>query len=272
MSVKYIFIDIDGTLLSHTTGIPKSALEAIDLARRRGHKVFINTGRVKSAVDGYLQFYPFDGYVFAAGGHVMIHDETLYENIIPQDEIKRVIKVFEDKQVGYVLEGPEYSYYNQQAIDYFRIRLKGRKKLPPQVTRHLDQENTVLPMEDYYANPDSINKFSVFTEENHLLYEIEQALLDNYEHIIYTTASEIITKGINKFFGVQKVLDYYGADVKDSIALGDSMNDYPMIKNCGIGIAMGNAVDELKAVADYTTFDCEDNGLYHAFKKFGLID
>ena len=51
MSTKYVFVDIDGTLLSHHTGIPRSALEAIDIARRNGHKIFINTGRVKSAVD-----------------------------------------------------------------------------------------------------------------------------------------------------------------------------------------------------------------------------
>lgn len=272
MSTKYVFIDIDGTLLSHHTGIPKSSLEAIDLARKNGHKVFINTGRVKSAVDDYLQFFPFDGYVFAAGGHVEVGDLTLYQNQLSEDEVRRAIDVFEQRNIGYVLEGPQFSYYNKKAIDFFRNRRKSQSDLSPQVTRHLIQENLVLPIESYLEEPHIVNKFSIFTDTNLELYEIEKLFKNNYETIKYETSGEIISKGINKFHGVKVILDYFNAEVKDSIALGDSMNDYPMIEHAGVGIAMGNAVDELKAIADYTTFDVDDGGIYHAFKKFGLID
>lgn len=272
MSVKYVFVDIDGTLLSHLTGIPKSALEAIDLARRNGHKVFINTGRVKSAVDDLLQFYPFDGFVFAAGGHVEIQSELLFENKLSEAEIKKAIEIFETNETGYVLEGPDYSYYNDSAIKFFQNRrIKHENELGPQVTRHLVQENMVYPISSYLKEPHSINKFSIFTKNNVELYELEEHFGEAYEFIKYDTSGEIISVGINKSHGMRVVLDHFNADIKDAIAIGDSMNDYPMVKDAGIGIAMGNGVDQLKAIADYTTFDVDDHGLFHAFKKFGLI-
>lgn len=272
MSTKFVFVDIDGTLLSHLTGIPKSALEAIDTARRNGHKIFINTGRVKSAVDDLLQFYPFDGFVFAAGGHVEVNGEVLFENILTEQEIKKALEIFESKNIGYVLEGSKISYFNNYAIEFFRDRrIKNEQELGPQVTRHLIQENMVYPIKEYYENPQAINKFSIFTKTNVELYEIEQLFGQEYEVIKYSTSAEIISRGIDKSHGMRIVLDHFNADLKDSMALGDSMNDYPMVQDAAIGVAMGNGVDQLKAIATYTTFDVDDHGLYHAFKKFGLI-
>jgi|LSQX01.1.fsa_nt_gb Cof subfamily protein (haloacid dehalogenase superfamily) len=272
MSTKYVFVDIDGTLLSHHTGIPRSALEAIDIARRNGHKIFINTGRVKSAVDDLLQFYPFDGFVFACGGHVEVNGDVLYKNELTEDEIKKALEIFETKNIGYVLEGPNISYYNDDAIEFFRKRrVKNEKELGPQVTRHLVQENMVYPIKHYYEDPQPVNKFSLFTKTNVELYEIEQLFGEDYEVIKYETSGEIITRGINKSHGMRTVLKHFNADIKDTMALGDSMNDYSMVKDAEVGIAMGNGVDQLKAIATYTTFDVDDHGLYHAFKKFGLI-
>ncbi len=59
--------------------------------------------------------------------------------------------------------------------------------------------------------------------------------------------------------------------MEDAMALGDSMNDYEMVKAAGMGVAMGNAHDKLKAVADYVTFDVDDAGLFHAMKYYKLI-
>ena len=78
-------------------------------------------------------------------------------------------------------------------------------------------------------------------------------------------------KGITKATGIQKVLDFYGADVKDAIGIGDGANDIEMLKFCGTGIAMGNADERAKAAADIITDDIDKDGLYNAFKRMGLI-
>lgn len=272
MTTKYIFIDIDGTLLSYTKGVPKSALEAIDIARKNGHKVFINTGRVKSAVDELLKFFPFDGYVFAAGGYVQISDDVIYENILSKEDILKSIELFEKHAIGYVLEGSEYSYYNKQALENFRKRLENHKNnMEPQVRRHMIQENMVYPMSDYFENPQDINKISLFADSLDDILRLEKEFDNKFEFINYEKSAEIITRGIDKAHGVRVVLEHFGGDMQDAIAIGDSMNDYPMVRDAGIGIAMGNAHPNLKKVADYITFDPADGGIYHAFKKFNLI-
>lgn len=273
MNSKTIFIDIDGTLLSHRTGIPKSAMEAIDLARKNGHKVFINTGRVSSAVDDYLKFFPFDGYVFAAGGHVVVKDESIFTHLIDPTIVRQAIGIFEKHRVGYVLEGSDASYYNTYAIDFFRRKYEENNlKDKPQLHRHLVQENMVSPISQYSDENSAITKFSIFTNTHQQLLDCQNEFPSGFQFILYETSGEIVTSGINKATGIQKVLDYLGAEQKDTFAIGDSMNDYEMVQFANTGIAMGNAVETLKNVADYVTFNVDDHGLFHAFKVFGLID
>lgn len=78
-------------------------------------------------------------------------------------------------------------------------------------------------------------------------------------------------KDISKTYAIDCLLEYLGADVSDTIAFGDATIDIPMLEYCGIGVAMGNGSDEVKAVADYITDNVEDDGLYKAFIKLELI-
>lgn len=271
----YIFIDIDGTLLSHTIGIPDSAKEAIDLARKNGHKLFINTGRTKSAVDAIIRSMPFDGYVYAAGAHIEMADSQTFEHVLDDDQITYFINLLTKLDVGFVLEGSLISYYNKKAITYFHQRMERKQNLKPQVVRHLIQENMVVPLEHYENRPTAINKISIFGDNLDQIYKLNEQLdPEQYQFIIYdeNNSGEIIVRGINKATGIRKVLELYeGATMDKAVALGDSMNDYDMVKEAGIGIAMGVSHKKLKAVADYITFNVEDGGLFHAFKKFNLI-
>ncbi|MCQ2969548.1 MAG: HAD hydrolase family protein [Clostridium sp.] len=78
-------------------------------------------------------------------------------------------------------------------------------------------------------------------------------------------------KGITKANAIEHLLSYIGADIKDTIAFGDAKIDIPMLEYCAIGVAMGNGGDEIKEVADLITDEVEDDGLYKAFKRLGLI-
>ena len=78
-------------------------------------------------------------------------------------------------------------------------------------------------------------------------------------------------KGITKGNAISHLLDYLGAKREDTIAFGDAKIDIPMLEYCEIGVAMGNGGAEIKAMADYITDSVEEDGLYHAFVKLGLI-
>ena len=67
--------------------------------------------------------------------------------------------------------------------------------------------------------------------------------------------------------GMQKILDYYGIDQKDTIAFGDGGNDMTMLEFAGVGVAMGNASDFVKSYANFATTSTYDNGIYNAVTK-----
>jgi hydroxymethylpyrimidine pyrophosphatase-like HAD family hydrolase len=85
------------------------------------------------------------------------------------------------------------------------------------------------------------------------------------------SSGEIGINGITKATGMQHYLDYRGMSRDDTVAIGDGTNDFEMIEFANIGIAMGNACDELKRRADMVTLSINDDGIYHAFTKLGLI-
>jgi len=81
----------------------------------------------------------------------------------------------------------------------------------------------------------------------------------------------IVGKDGGKPVGIAKVCEKYGYDINDVIAFGDGGNDMDMLKSVGLGVAMGNAADTVKAVARYTTADVDDDGISKALQHFNLI-
>nr|MCR4856054.1 HAD hydrolase family protein [Erysipelotrichaceae bacterium] len=78
-------------------------------------------------------------------------------------------------------------------------------------------------------------------------------------------------KDIDKGRAIRVLLDHLGADIRETIAIGDSRVDIPMLEYCHIGIALGSGGEEIKAMADYVTDDVDKDGFYKAFEHFGLI-
>ena len=81
---------------------------------------------------------------------------------------------------------------------------------------------------------------------------------------------EIIPKGIDKGRGIEMICGYYGAKLSDTIAFGDSMNDYEMMRTAGISVAMGNACKELKRIADVICGNVWEDGIYYEFRRMRL--
>ena len=88
----------------------------------------------------------------------------------------------------------------------------------------------------------------------------------------HTTLRDISPIGGTKQLGIDKFLEYYGLDLKDTMAFGDGGNDMQMLQHVSLAVAMGNAGDELKSIADFVTKDVDDEGIAYALKHYGLID
>ena len=87
----------------------------------------------------------------------------------------------------------------------------------------------------------------------------------------HDTGIDIVAKGSGKDVGIKHFIERYGIERDDTMAFGDGENDIRMLKYAGVGVALGNAKEEVKRIADYVTADIDDDGVEKALKHFGLI-
>lgn len=83
--------------------------------------------------------------------------------------------------------------------------------------------------------------------------------------------TDVIPRGSSKRVGIDKVLEYFGIALEESMAFGDGGNDISMLQHVGIGVAMGNAEGEVKRVADHVTSSVDDDGVIKALRHFGVL-
>ena len=276
--MKYIFFDIDGTLLDSEKGINPSTVEALKKARAKGHKVFINTGRSYAELGTGFEQFEFDGVVCAAGAYIKIGDQVIFDKYIGEKEVDEIISILEELKIEYALEGIEFTYFTEPVYQGFRDRvykaIEGILDVEPngyEPYHFMLQPAFVRKVEDYYEEKTIIQKFLLYSRNIESNYELANKLSDDYALIIYDTFAELIHKGINKATGIDRVMEYYGANIKDSIAIGDSLNDLDMLREAGIGIAMGNAPDEVKEHADIVAPHILDDGIYKVLEELKVI-
>lgn len=278
MKNKFIFLDIDGTLYDSIVKIPDSAKAAIRIARKNGHKVMICTGRPKEEVEDFIHEIGFDGYIYSSGALVEVHDEVLFYSCLDTTKIHEMQKILHQLSIGYNLEGRFRSYLSGHAFTFFESLFMNDHKLNSEMARHQMSSMNMyrvdqMQEEDY----EQIVKISLFAESERAFTLLKPHIPDYFhfiQHHYYEQNylnGELSNKNCSKASGMDIILKYFHADISQSIALGDSMNDISMIQHANIGICMGNGADALKEISDYITLPIQEDGLYHAFKHFSLI-
>ncbi len=276
--MKYIFFDIDGTLLDKEEGIADSTVKALALAKDKGNKIFINTGRSFAELGTSFRKFNFDGFVCAAGSYIKIADDLIFDKEIDRKEVLNLTDLLDELRINYGLEGESFTYFTDPIYEGYRERIyeaiEGVLDYEPsgyEPYHYAIQPAYVRKIKDYLEAPTKINKFLLYANEAKDLDRLEARLPEDFELIKYDNFAELINKGINKATGIDAVMTYFGADLADSIAIGDSLNDLEMLRHAGIGIAMGNSVKEVKDAADLVTDHIQEDGIYKALEKLDLI-
>ena len=114
---KIIFLDLDGTLWTFEQ-IPSSALEAIELARKNGHKIYINTGRTRCEVPQFLLDLNFDGYCFGAGSEIIIDNKQVFFKPLEKRDTKFIQHIAKD--TGHSLEGSQMTFTSEKNRERMR--------------------------------------------------------------------------------------------------------------------------------------------------------
>ena len=266
--MSILFFDIDCTLLSHKTfTIPDSALEALRRAKAKGHRLFIASGRSYNSTLPYLDPELFDGAVTGSGSCAAVNGVRIFEYQIEPDAVSEIYQLSLEAGAGLSLQEFQTSWMTAYGLEQFRRRTSVTEERIRQMNiRIYDGTKT-----DHFCKMDMF--FEPGYDPESLLARVPSSV-----HICRTLSEsteyagcELTPAGRNKGSGALELMRYIGADPNDSYAFGDSENDIPAIKLCGVGVAMGNAMREVKEAADYVTEDIERDGIYLAMEHFNLI-
>lgn len=278
MEQKVIFFDIDGTLINFGGEFPESAKKALVRAKENGHKIFICSGRSKCQIEKRLIDFGFDGYVCAAGAYVEYNGKPIYEHHLTEIQLQKLLSFMNDNDIIYMLQCTDKVVSTKacfdEMIDNFMKRMKGdMPKNISQIFGHQEIDDNILNNYSLYKNAEKV----CYYKAGYTYKKVNELIGNEFDVTAMSFKSErdasgeITLAGINKALGMEKVIEYLGKKREDTIAFGDGPNDYEMLEYAGIGVAMGNASDDLKKTADIITSSITDDGIYNGMVKLGLI-
>jgi Cof subfamily protein (haloacid dehalogenase superfamily) len=277
---KIALVDVDGTLVDYEGNLPASAVDAIRLARANGHRVYACTGRSKAEMYQEIWDIGLDGMIGGNGCYIEDSNEVVFHQLIPADEERRLVDWLSERNIAFYLESNSGLFGNDSfrtdSLDAIRAYSAG-KGMPENSWRKVGVEDVFPDMifgGELYR--DDVNKvsFVLRSYQDHL--DSAAAFPDlkagtwggKGESALF---GDLGVQGISKAFAVDKLCEYLGASVKDTIAFGDAKVDIPMFEACGASCCMGSGGDEAKAAADFVTSDVDKDGLSIGFRHFGLI-
>lgn len=277
MKRKSIFLDVDGTLVSgHATMNPK-VVEAINRARQNGHYVFICTGRNKTGIKYELAKADFDGIIASAGSYIEIDNKVIHSVYFNKLLVDKISKVFDENNIYYNYECTDVTYMSKKMVELF-IGGVNFESGNIELEKMMQEEFKKFSIQDLslYNNQD-IHKICFIATDQNDVERVKKQLGDDVNMVIHdifdatTINGELISKVDNKATAIKQVIDYLGIDKKDTIAFGDSMNDYEMIDAVKCGVVMDNGSARLKEIADRICKSVDEDGVYYEFIDLGII-
>ena len=258
-TIKAVFFDIDGTLLSFKTHeVAASTEEAIQQLQDKGIKTILSTGRSINSID-HVKYLNFDGYITFNGGYCVTKEgNVLFKKAIDQSDIQGILDYSKEKQLS-------FSFMSEQEISIHGVT--------PEVADMYGQLNLPVPQPVDFEKVDTASVL----QANIFLGPVEEAIFMK-EVMPNSVASrwsplfaDVNPLGQSKQIGIDIFCDYFGIPLEQTMAFGDGGNDITMLKHVGIGVAMGNANPEVKEIADYITDDVDSDGIWNALKHFQIL-
>lgn len=258
--ITSVFLDLDGTLLSHATGrVPQSAIGALAGLRDRGIRVFLASGRhYLELADLPLAGVTFDGMVLANGSVCMDGSGSVFfGEMLPQESVKAMLdEVERDPFPCWVLE-PKDTYINY--VDESVLQGQAAVQSPPMpvgdITRALGRDVCMIV---------------AFMEEPRML-----AFAKSRPELLVTSWApgcfDVVCARAGKDRGIRETLRHFGLAGDEVLAIGDGPNDCAMLRAATYGVAMGNGHEACKAAADFVTGDIDEDGLCKALAHYGLL-
>ncbi len=248
--------DLDGTLLKDDKTVSKENREAIEYFKAEGGYFTFVTGRVPCISGSIVEkVRPNAPFGCTNGGGVFDHEkgEYVYMKTVPES-VREIVAEVEKQlpEVGFQYDMADTIYFCRENDTMANFRA------------NTGIENICR---DYRTISGPIAKIIFGTKDDAVMEKLIE-LINNHpranevngirsEHDLY----DLVPKGADKGVAVEELAKHLGIDINKTIAVGDYLNDIPMIEKAGVGIAMANALPEVKAAADYVTVSNEENAI-----------
>lgn len=264
---KIIATDMDGTLINSERKISQNNIEMIIKAQEKGVKFVLASGRVEEAMINQakqLQMDKYGGYILSYNGSRIIDCSTnkmIYEASITKEDIKELFKLSNEYNISLVTYIDGLLYYNKEH-------------------KHVDVESLITTFKKHkYESLDDIKPETVgkcmFIGDVDELQKLQLMMQEKYKDRFYITLSspyflEILNVNVSKGKSLKKLCDILNIDIKDSIACGDSYNDYDMLEVAGLSVAAKNGVEKILKLADYVSVTNDEGVLADVINKYIL--
>lgn len=255
--IRAAFFDVDGTLLSYKTRqVLSSAKTAIAKLQEKGILCVVATGRHISQLEKLpVADIPFDAYLTLNGQLMLDREKNVLFSVPITGKAKDfLVEKFDDHTYPAVIVEEKEMYLNY---------------ISDHVRTVNDMISIAMPQLSNYRGGD-IYQVCAYLEPGRE-YLIDPIADDCVLTAWHYGGRDIIAKGGGKMAGIRRYLEMIGLTAEEIIAFGDADNDLEMIRYAGIGVAMGNGQEHVKAVADFVTADIDDDGIEKALKHYNLI-
>jgi len=253
--IKAAFFDVDGTLISFKKhAMPDSTLQVLHKLRELGVKIFLSTGRNGDSTRFLMDTGLFDGEILLSGQLCMMDGRCIFQNPVDPADLDAAI------------EGANRG-------DFVLGFLSGNESFVTGVNNFVVDACTYAGMPQPRTEPAALAR-------RQPIYQIHCYGLPGTEDILLNCTSkltavrwspnfaDVFPVGGGKDRGIDAFCKHLGIDPSETIAFGDGENDISMIRFAGIGVAMGNASDKVKAHADFVTRSVDDDGVAFAFNHY----
>jgi Cof subfamily protein (haloacid dehalogenase superfamily) len=268
---KLLVLDIDGTLINKNGALSETDCRALEEVRKAGITISLCTGRVSVACKRILDQLSLDGFhIFFDGALVCdpAHNREIYSRPIEPRLIRKACEAALSCDAA-------IEFFS--AWQYFADKISWRTNIRQDV---FGVNPTIIDYQSLWRQDEKIIKAGIIVkspEEDDKIKRFTSIVKDNLS-ITWTRTPvlpdlafiNITSLGVSKGKALEALTSYLHVSLKEVAAIGDGTNDLALLTTAGLAIAMHNAPDELKAVADHITADVEHSGVAEAIRRYIL--
>ncbi|WP_025951227.1 Cof-type HAD-IIB family hydrolase [Geobacillus thermocatenulatus] len=267
---KLLALNIDGTILKNNGRLPRETKEAVDYVKKKGVYVTLITSRNLLSARKVAKALRLDGMLIAFQGAMIARtlDDRLFDAVIPEERTFNIVQILENFNCNIRLMHERYSLGNRKKVKKNLVVQTVLSSSDPffYPTQFVDSLGDVL-IDEPIAVP-KIDVYFAADEERDAAAALLMKSIPSIDMIMQPNGKmEIVPQGVSKLAGLRRLTQHIGVSLKETVMIGDGLDDLPAIEAAGLGVAMGNAPLEVKRAADWVTRSNEQLGVAYMVKE-----